>query len=137
MASNAIKSIGLQFKINGTTVAEVLDFEGPGIKSDLIDVTNHGSTGGYKEFILGQKDNNEIKFDLNYVPTDTTQNFGAGLLGFAGSGATVTWSVVWPDTGGTTWTGTGIVMEFTPKAKIKDQLMASIVVKPTGAPTLA
>lgn len=137
MSSNAIKAVGIQFKINGTTVAEVLDFDGPGIKNDLIDVTNHGSSGGYKEYITGIKDNDNIKFDINYVPTAGTHNASAGLVKFANSGEQVTWAVVWPDEAGTTWSGSGLVMEFTPKGKIKDQLQASVVVKPTGAPTLA
>jgi predicted secreted protein len=131
----AIKSIGLAFKVNGTTVANVKDFEGPGIKNDLIDVTSHSSAGGYKEYILGQKDNDEIKFDISYVPSEGTHNFATGLVGLADSGDSFTWSVVWPDET-TTWSGTGLLLSFTPKAKIKDELMAEIVVKPTGAPTL-
>jgi hypothetical protein len=132
-----IKAIGIAFKINGTTMAEVMDFEGPGIKNELIKTTSHSNASGYDTYITGTKDNDEIKFDINYVPTEATHNNATGLVGFANTGELVTWSVVWPDVGGTTWTGDGLVLSFTPKGKIKDQLMAEVVVKPTGAPTLA
>jgi predicted secreted protein len=131
-----IKAIGIQFKINSTTIAEVLDFEGPGIENELIETTSHSTSGGYKTYITGTKDNAEIKFDISYVPTESTHNASTGLLKFADSGEAVTWAVVWPDAGGTTWSGNGLVMSFTPKAAIEDQLMAEVTVKPTGAPTL-
>ena len=136
-----VKAIGLEFKINGTTVAEVMDFEGPGIVNEPIQTTSHSTTGGYHQFILGPKTLEDIKFDINWVPSETTHGTtGNGLVALANSGDSFTWACVWPeDENGdhATWTGTGLLLSFTPKAAIEDQLMAEIVVKPTGAPSFS
>ena len=131
MASTAIKAIGIDFRINGTTVAGVLDFEGPAISNDLIEVTNQQSTA--KEYIAALKENGDIKFNLNFVPGDSSDT---AVIALANTGDRFTWELVWPQAL-QTWTGEGIISEFSPKAKIKDQLQADVTIKPTNAVTIS
>lgn len=131
MASTAIKAIGIEFKINGSTVAGVLDFDGPAISNDLIETTHQLSTS--KEYIAALKENGEIKFDLNFVPGDSSDT---AVITLANSGDRFNWDLVWPGAL-QTWSGEGIIKGFSPKAKMKDQLQASVAIKPTGAVTIA
>jgi predicted secreted protein len=129
MASAAIDGLGVVLVFNGSTIGEVLDIEGPGVKYDLHEVTNHGSTGGYEEEITGIKRWEPIKFAINYVPsTSDHQALVSGMV--AGTASTVT--VTWPD-GSTSWTGQGRVVSFMPKAPVNGVFTADVEIKPTGA----
>ena len=85
--SSATSSFGTLLKIgNGSTtetfatIAEVRDIKGPNLKLNTKEVTNHSSTDGWKEYIGTLLEAGEISFDVNWLPADATQSFGAGLV---------------------------------------------------------
>src|SRR4051812_6468103 len=61
----------------GTTIAEVLDIDGPEQKAEKDEVTNQSSPSYYKEWITTLLDGGDVKFRCNYIPGDTSQ---VGLL---------------------------------------------------------
>ena len=63
-----------------TTIAEVGSITGPTLTRDIIDVTNQDSAGAYREFIGGLIDPGELSFDINYIPTDATQDATTGII---------------------------------------------------------
>jgi predicted secreted protein len=77
--SSAVSSFGTLLRIGDgatpteafTTIAEVLDISGPSYTLDTEEVTNHSTTGGYKEYIATLKDGGEVTFSVNFFQ-DTT-----------------------------------------------------------------
>jgi predicted secreted protein len=57
---------------NFTAIAELATINRSGSKSDLDDVTNHDSVGGYREYITTLLDAGDVVCDGNYIPNDTT-----------------------------------------------------------------
>lgn len=135
--ANAIAAFGTLLKRNGVTIAEVNDISGPGLSREDIEVTHQQSPGRWAEFIKGVLNAGEVSFDVNMIPTDTTQNYAAGMLGdFASHTAIDTWSIVFPNAGATTWSFPGFITKYEPKAPVKDKLGASVTIKVSGQPTL-
>lgn len=135
--SSALNAFGTLLKRNGTTVAEVNDISGPGLSRDNIEVTHHQSANRWREFIKGLKDGGEVTFSVNYIPTNATHNVAAGMLGDFSNETTVdTWSLVFPDTGATTWSFPGFITSWEPAEPIDDKLSADVTIKVSGQPTL-
>jgi hypothetical protein len=59
-------------------IAEVGDFEDSD-SVELVEVTNHQSPGGRKEYIGDLIDGDEISFECNYIPTHATHDTITGL----------------------------------------------------------
>ena len=51
-----------------TTIAEVMNIDGPNLQQETVEVTSHDSTDRWREFIGGLKDGGEISFGLNFSP---------------------------------------------------------------------
>jgi hypothetical protein len=133
MASGGLAAFGTLFKIGATTVTEVTSISGPGISVDTIDVTNHSSTGAWKEFVAGCLDGGEVTLDINYVPTDAThKNAASGILALLITRALTACSVVFS---GSTWSFSCYFTKFQPSAPVGDKLSASVTVKISGAVT--
>lgn len=129
---------GTLLKINGTTVAGVTNISGPNLTLETIDVTNHSSTSGWREFVAGLKDGGEVTFDIVYDPAGATHmNASGGLLYELDQGTSESFSLTFPDSGATVWSFTAFVTSFEPGAPVADGLTASVTLKITGAPTLA
>jgi len=136
--SLAVNAFGTLLKRNGTTIAEVTDITPPELSRDTADVTHHQSPGAWREFIKILKDAGEVSFTINYIPTNTTHNAATGLLSdFANNTTVDAWTLVFPDTLGTTWSFNGAVTKFSAKAPVDDRLSADITLKVMGQPTLA
>jgi predicted secreted protein len=143
-ATNAVNAFGTLLKIGDgggsevfTTIAEVTNISGPSLSLDTIEVTNHSSTNGWKERIAGLLDAGEVTFDINYLPTDATHSFSAGLVKDMVNRTKRNFKIVFPNTGNTTWTFSAFVTKFQPKAPTNDRLTASVSLMITGQPTLA
>lgn len=142
--SNALSSQGTLLKIGDgggpetfTTIAEVLDIQGPALALDHQDVTSHDSTGGWEEVIGTILRSGEVTFDLNYIPTEGTHDHSTGLLADMTARTKRNFELVFPDGGSTTWSFTAIVSKFQPASPVAGQLKGSIGLKITGQPTLA
>ena len=135
--TNAIPAFGATLKKGTTAIAEVLDISGPNLSRATIDATSHGSTGGWKEYLAGVKDGGEVSFTVQYVPTNSTHDASTGLLSLLDDTTPSTFSLVFPDSGSTTWTFNGWVTAFHPSAPVEGKLTAAVTIKVTGQPTLA
>lgn len=57
-----------------TTVAEVInEIAGPGLQRDTPEATHMQSPDGYREFLGGLKDGQDVTFDCNFLPHDDSQ----------------------------------------------------------------
>jgi len=112
-----------------TTIAEITNISGPGIKMDLIDATHMSSPSAFREYIPSLLDGTEISFDLNYLPGDANQS---GLRDDQLARLVRNYRIVWTDTDASTDSFAGYVTDFTPSAKIDDKLSASATIKITG-----
>lgn len=51
-----------------TVVADILAITPPNTTVETIDITTHGSAGGFREFMAGLADGGEFSIRINYVP---------------------------------------------------------------------
>jgi hypothetical protein len=122
---------------NFTTIAEVLDIRGPGIRRDTSDKTNHSSPSGWEEVMPGIKRSGEVTFSVNFIPTENTHDAGAGLLKDLNDGTLRNFKLKFPDGAVTTWSFSGYVTGFEPTAPVEGNLTADVTIKLSGVPTLA
>ncbi len=142
--SEAIAAFGTLLKIgdaatpteNFTAVAEVVNITGPNLSMDPIEVTHQGSAGGWKEFIGGLLDGGEVTCDINYIPTETTQNATAGLINDMENKTVRNFKLVFSDIGNSTWAFPALVTGFEPSAPVEDKLAVTVTLKVSGQPTL-
>lgn len=120
-----------------TTIAQVNSLSGPGLTMDPIDVTHHGSTAGWRQFVGGLFDAGEVTFEINYDPVAATHDASTGLLSDMEGRTVRNFQLVFPDAGATTWGFAALVTAFEPGMPIDDKLSASVTVKVSGQPTLA
>lgn len=145
MTTEAISSFGIQLKLGDgatptesfTTIAEVKDTKPPALKQATEEVTNHGSTGGWREFVGTLLEGGEVTFTLNFVPTDATQGYSTGLIADLVNKTLRNFQLIFPDAGSTTWAFAAHVTGFEPDAKVEGALEADVTLEISGQPTLA
>ena len=120
------------------TVAQVTSVGGPGLGADVIDVTTHDSTNAWEDSVIGPLRSGEIPFEIVYDPAEDTHDgtAGNGLLTRIKNKKRTDFSLVFPDTGSTTWGFNGEITGFVPGAPVAAGLTAAITIKITGEPTL-
>ena len=141
--SNAISSFGTLLKIGDgagtevfTTIAEVLDIDGPTLTQDTVEVTSQTATARYKEYIVTLKDGGEVTFDVNYITDDSTHDASTGLIKDYNDGTLRNFQVIFSDSGTTTWAISAYIVNFGPTMPVNGALNASITLKVSGQPTL-
>lgn len=143
--TDGISSFGTLVKIGDgggggevfTTIAELRDITGPNLALGTEEVTPQTATGGYREYVPTLLAGGEVTFDLNFVPTDNTQDFPAGLIKDMTDKTLRNFQIVWPDSGTTTWALSAYVTGFVPGAPVEGSLSASVTLLISGQPTLA
>lgn len=137
----ALDAFGTAFKVGDgatpevfTAVAEVHNINGPSISRDSIEVTHHGSIGGFREYIPGLRDGGEVSIDINWNPANATHEDLYEALTSVQSGNT-NYKIEFPDA--TEFAFSGHVTGFEASAPIDDRLTASVTIKVSGAPTLS
>ena len=142
--TNALAGYGVLLKIGDgggsetfTTIAEVRDIEGPELELEAKEVTSHDSPGGWREYIGTLLTGGEVSFDLNFIPTNATHSYSAGLIKDLVNRTKRNFKLVFPDGGSTTWTFAALVKGFKPSAAVEDELAAEATLQVTGQPTLA
>ena len=114
-----------------TSIPEVTKLSGPAIKFDLLDITSHDSVGGFREFLPGLCDGDNVSADLNWMPGNTVHK----ALRVASYARTLDWfEIVFPDTTDNTVIMEGYVTYISPKADIGAILTAALTIKVTGMP---
>lgn len=119
-----------------TTIAELLDIEGPEMELDTEEATSHSSTDGWAEYIGTILDAGEMSFEVNYVPTNATHNATTGLIKDMTARTKRNFQLVFPDSGNTTWSFTALVTGVSPAMPVRGKLTGKISLKITGKPTL-
>lgn len=120
-----------------TAVAQVVDLKGPKMKADAIDITNHSSASGYREFIQGLKDGGELTASIQYDPAAAThKNASDGLLYVFEQGSKGNWKITFPSSPAASWTLPAVITGFETTPPLNDQLTADVTFKVAGKPTL-
>ena len=118
---------------NFTTIAEVRSIAGPTLSNDILDVTNHDSQGGVREFKAGLTDPGDLTFDLNFQPAEPTHDDLTGTLSLLISKAVRNFQLVFPGAI-RTWGFAGIMTGHPVNFPIDDVLTANVTLKVTGIP---
>lgn len=120
------------------TIAQVQAISGPSLAADTIDVTTHDSTNAWEEMVVGILRSGEVSVDIVYDPADDTHDAtgGNGLLTRLNSRVRTDFSLIFSDTGSTTWGFNGDVTGFVPGMPHDGALTAAVTIKITDSPTL-
>jgi hypothetical protein len=143
MPANNAFGIALQIGDGGTptevftTIAQLLDVEGPSLERKVIDTTNHGSPNGWMQYLPGLKDGGEVTFSILFDPDLNTHGSTSGLLQWFGATNVLrNFKIVFTDAApATTWNISGFVSKFTPKSPVEGALTADVTIKVSGQPT--
>jgi hypothetical protein len=108
MPTLARSAYGAQFKIGTNVLPEVINIDGLGSRTDLVDVSAHDGSG-YSSEVATIKRNNPITVSCNYIPGNTIQN---SLKAQYDAGTSSAYSVVLPGTPTSTWSFNAIVSQW-------------------------
>ncbi len=108
MPTLARSAYGTVFKIGINTIPEVINIDGLGSRTDLVDTSAHDGSG-YSSEIPTIKRNNPITVTCNYVPGNTIQN---SLKDQYDAGTSTSYSVTLPGSPAATWTFNAIVSQW-------------------------
>jgi len=143
MASAATAGIGTLLQIGDgaspevfTTIAEVLDITGPGLTSDLVDITNMDSAGKWEESLPTILRSGEITFSVNFLPVNATQSSTSGLINDFENRTNRNFQLVFTDSGTTTWSIAAYVTNVSPSMPVAGATTMDVTLKLTGQPTL-
>ena len=75
-ATQGIWGYGTTLSRDSHVIAEVINFTPPPEARDTIEMTNHQSPSGVKEFIAGVRDSGEVQLDGNFLAGDTDGQIG-------------------------------------------------------------
>ena len=114
-----------------TAVAEVVDVHPPHETKDSIEVTHHGSTSKYREYIPGLKDGGTLPLDVNWLLTNATHNKSTGLRKVFEGDSNVNMRLVLPDSLGTI-SFAGHITDWNPQTPLPSQGKLSISIKISG-----
>lgn len=120
-----------------TTIAEVMDINGPGLTLDTVEATNQSSPSNHKERIAALRDSGPIGFEINWDPNAATHDASTGLVADLVARTPKNYQIVFASSPTVTWTITGLVTSFEPSAPVEDRMAATVEITPTAAPTLA
>lgn len=116
-----------------TTIPECKKIKAPNVKYDLKDTTSHDNSSGFRTYLPGLADGENVTAELNFVPTNTyhtlirTNGYAKLLTDFqllfagGGTGANIAFSAY--------------IIGFPAEADIGEILMNTMTAKVTGAPT--
>lgn len=133
MASNATAGAGTAITWNGKYIGDVTEIGDLDTSADDIEVTDHESPDGYKEYIQGLKDGGELEVSGNFYPTNTGQS---ALISDINGGTIRTAVITLPGSVGT-WIFDAYVKGFTTSTPIDGQVQFTATLKVTGKPVFA
>ena len=133
----ATRALGTKLQIGDTTpvtVGGLTSIGGLELSADTTDVTTLDSVGGYREFIAGFKDAGEVSIEGYF--DSTTGKGQKELYNLFESGATETFTILFPSETKTSCEFEGVVTGFSTSAGLEDPISFSATIKVSGAPTL-
>jgi len=120
-----------------TTLAQVGDISGPSLGASNVEVTNHSSTGNYREYVPTFLEPGELTATLFYDPADATHDPSTGILADYEARTLRNFQLVFTDDASTTWAFSAYVTGFSINAPVDGALTADLTLMLTGQPTLA
>ena len=134
MAGEAAFGTLLKMGATPTTIARVTKITGPQFSTEILDMTAHDSSGGYREIAPSFKSAGQVNFDLNFGPNQAThKDATGGLLDAFDNRALTAFVIVFPDT--TEAAFSAYVTGFTPDAPFDDKLTAQCTLTISGGVT--
>lgn len=118
------------------TIGHVKDVAGPNVSRGTIDITDHDSTDGFREFFGGLVDGGEVTFSIGL---DHTTSAHSNLwTSFSSTTETPwTWLITFNVFSGTyTWAFAGFLTGMGVGAPLEGQNVWDLTIKITGKPTL-
>jgi len=128
---------GLKISLSddGTTYTDIAGIhdtvKGPEMTADAVDVTDHDSADGWKEYIGGLKDGGEVGYKINWDPADSQHDTLVAAVG-----EKKYWKITFPD-GTSTATFQGVMTKYAPEMPLDDKMTAEIGIKVSGKVTWA
>ena len=120
------------------TVAEQITINGPNLSSDDVEVTNHDSPGGSKEYIPALMDTGEISWEGNFIPTNASQQ---QMLTDQKNRTVADWRIVLPDAtdidNRTKWTFEGYIRNVDFSYPTQDAMRINGTMKLAGEAVLS
>lgn len=130
----ARKTHGTRLKRGDEYVARLLNIDPPELSRDDMDVTDHDSPDGFREFIPGLKQSGEVPIEGHLIPTDDTQT---GLLAAVDIDEPEPWTIEFPTVPKLYITFMGYVKSFKlGPAPVDGKMTFNAIVKVTGKPTI-
>ncbi len=114
-------------------IAEVVKIGGPKPDSEEIDVTHLRSPARVREYLQSFLVPGEMPLELNWIPSDASQDEVTGLIADYNSGAVHTYRVFYPD--GSTDTLRAYVKSYEHPVDVGAKLALNVVLRVTGAIT--
>ena len=116
---------------NYDTIPKVGSISGPGQSRDTVEVTNHSSPAGYREYIGGLRDGDEISADVYWTYDSDVYDFLEDA--FRTQDDNISFQVVYPMTPlNETYTFDGWVTGLADAAPVDGALTKALKVKITG-----
>ncbi|MHA1809348.1 MAG: hypothetical protein ACTSYH_03445 [Candidatus Heimdallarchaeaceae archaeon] len=128
--SDAINSIGVLFKRNGTTLGEVVSIDW-GAKSRSIVQASPDADYGYDEFVPGYRDAGSVSLGVNF----TASGYSTINSDYE-SDSNVSYSIVFPDDDSSTFSFSGLVTEIGVSVPEDGKVFMSVTLKVTNRLTL-
>ena len=121
----------------GVAVANVTSVEGPGLSTELVDVTAHDSAGSFREQVPTFLDGGEVTLRINYDPAAVThKNAAGGLIKLWKDKTRSAFAVTYPTTPPLSVEFFGYVTAFSGSAPFDGKLEANVTLKVDGAVTM-
>lgn len=115
-----------------STIAEVIDINGPELRQTFDDATNMESPDGYEEAIPSVRQAGDVTFQMCFLPDDSSQ---ASLVADLNGGIRRNFRIVLP--GGTKrFAFAGYVQSVGATHPVKTKMVRDVSIKLTGKPVL-
>lgn len=123
---------GTQWPEGWVRITNAFNIQRPSLEREEIDVTDHDSPGGVREYIPGLRDGGSVSAELNWRP-------GHDELVMEDYESDRVWDyrIVFPTREKHAWTFPAFVTSYEGEADAEDKLTASIELKVAGKPDLS
>lgn len=134
MATIALLAQGALLQVENTTfvtVPEVSRMNTPSVRVEQVDVTSHDSAGGFREYLAGFKDAENVTVELNWVVGNVVHDF---LRTIADAGTTVNWKQTIKGTGDKVCAFSGYIESLQVQVNAGEAQKATMVIRVSGQP---
>ena len=119
----------------GGTITQIYSINGATLSADVADVSAHDSAQFYREFVNTFRDGGEVTIGLRFDPSESGQSEVVnGLLALFELDVSSAYTIVWPNTGASTWVFSAFVTGYEPSADFDAELDLQVTLKVTGDP---